>query len=323
MAVDKNLRVRQNDRRMGDLEQRLGGVGYCLDTLLAELDAQQLSLTPGAITRLRQYAEEGLKRQDERESIRSQYAEKSPNELKAALKSHTGRALSILTELLAEKKERYRQEHSAWSIEELREAYRDADPAERGILGELIHVKKQEIREQQAEAEKAKKQAQQKRRKKMTARQVLASSCAADTRDFKKRLTQCGPEGILASLLFSAYKTSSRAKQYRGGIRCSSGRISFRDLSYDRKAEHLNKLAEFLSQHESLVKGWGWGTDPDNVDARYVLYIDLPGGQVSFHSCKKYTRQVYPGQWDGQNASEQRILAFCDQLLKKPRASTP
>lgn len=49
--------------------------------------------------------------------------------------------------------------------------------------------------------------------------------------------------------------------------------------------------------------------------ARHVLYVDLPQGQVSFHSTAKYAGPSYDGDWDGQPKSEQRILECADNIM--------
>jgi hypothetical protein len=252
--------------------------------------------------------------------------------------------------LLAEEKERFRQDHLAWTVPKLEEALPGANPVEQGVIRNLIcqkkgffraevknwtlsKIKKCEVKEdwqkeilgeelanrkKKAEA----KQAQQARRQTMTAKEVLASSQSADARALKKRLTQHGPEGTLAYLLFSAYKASSRAKVYRGSVKTNRGKLSYRGLSYSRKGNVLKKLAQFLCEHSSLVLGWGWGIDPEGW-FQNILYIDLPEGQVSFHSRERYGGRDYTSQWDGQQKSEERILAFCDRKLNEPLASPP
>jgi hypothetical protein len=59
---------------------------------------------------------------------------------------------------------------------------------------------------------------------------------------------------------------------------------------------------------------WGWRVDPDQSFACYVLYIDLPNGQVSFHSPARYAGPDYDGDWDGDRTSEMRILDFADEV---------
>ena len=47
----------------------------------------------------------------------------------------------------------------------------------------------------------------------------------------------------------------------------------------------------------------------------WVVYIDIPQGQVSFHSPDRYIGPDYMGEWDGSHMSEERILSYCDRVL--------
>ncbi len=88
-----------------------------------------------------------------------------------------------------------------------------------------------------------------------------------------------GPDGELAVLLFKAQKASTRAKKYRG--RSATG-DSYRDLAYNRKTDSLLALADFLDA--SGGECWGWKIDDKAGHAnKWVLYIDLPNGQVRGH----------------------------------------
>jgi len=138
----------------------------------------------------------------------------------------------------------------------------------------------------------------------MTARQAFYGSDAADTRAFMRRLEQAGPEGCLAADLFRCQKASTRAKIY--------GR-DYRNLAYDRKASFIHRLCNALTAMRDWR--WGWKQDPCQNFARWVLYVELPQGQVSFHAPERGDGPDYPGEWDGQRASETRILAFCDSVL--------
>jgi hypothetical protein len=169
-------------------------------------------------------------------------------------------------------------------------------------------------RAERAHRERSLKESRRQRRLTMTAADILTTSDGADTRSFSKRLRANGPLGVLGYLLLAAYKASSRAKEYRGGIERGGSRVSFSDLSYERKDKQLAELAEFLSENPELNVRWGWGRD-NNVDACHVLYVDLPEGQVSFHSRRKHKGPLYPGTWDGMRDTEARIVRFCDQLL--------
>jgi hypothetical protein len=88
-------------------------------------------------------------------------------------------------------------------------------------------------------------------------------------------------------------------------------------MLYALKGEELAYLCRLLK--ESDVK-WGWGRDPACVPED-VLYIDLPTGQVSFHAypSDRPPHPTYDGQWDGEHASQARIVAYCERLLQTDR----
>lgn len=142
----------------------------------------------------------------------------------------------------------------------------------------------------------------------MTARQAFEGSDAADTRAFLVRLEQMDDDGRLAADLFRCQKASTRAKIYRG---------EYRDKAYGRKADSIGKLCATLkSMHEWK---WGWKMDPSQFFAPWVLYVELPQGQVSFHALERGDGPDYTREWDGQHESEARILAFCDSVLAHGR----
>lgn len=141
------------------------------------------------------------------------------------------------------------------------------------------------------------------------------------TVDLYVRLDKLGPTGKIATNLFRAQKSSSRAKVYRGGIR---GQGSFSGMSYDRKNWAMENLAKILAEHgEACGVRWGWGIDDKALMHRHVLYIDLPtGAQVSFHAAGRGEGPDYPGQWDGINdASAQRICSWIANLLAERTAA--
>ena len=143
--------------------------------------------------------------------------------------------------------------------------------------------------------------------------EVYETSDGALTRKFLLELEQRGPAGVVAALLFKAQKASRRAKRYGGAGR---GRLSFRELSYERKGESLKELTAALTEHgAALGITFGWGRDEGQCNP-WVLYVDLPGlGQVSFHSPERYDGPDYPGEWDGARASEERIINFCQKVI--------
>jgi hypothetical protein len=135
------------------------------------------------------------------------------------------------------------------------------------------------------------------------------------TKALYDELTRIGPVGVIATNLFLAQKNSARAKVYRGGLR---GKGSFRGMAYDRKQWAMDNLAKALSEHaEAAGIQWGWGIDEAQAKHNAVLYIDIPTGQVSFHTGARGDGPEYPGVWDGvRGASVDRVCRWCARLLE-------
>ena len=140
-------------------------------------------------------------------------------------------------------------------------------------------------------------------------------SDAAATRRLHRKLESFGHEGRIAAELLRAQKASARAKKY-GFARPSRGATSYREHSYDRKADRIVGICALLTEDSCKLR-WGWGHDTACGQAAWVLYVDLPNGQVSFHSERRHQGPDYPGEWDGMHASEERIIAYCDSLLSR------
>lgn len=147
----------------------------------------------------------------------------------------------------------------------------------------------------------------------MNATEVYEGSDGALTTRYYAALQDCGAIGIIAMNLFRAQKCSARAKVYRGGIK---GKGRFKDMAYERKDWSIKNLSCALLEHgEALCIAWGWKEDPSQQYHSWVLYVDLPQGQVSFHTSVRGQGPDYPGEWDHQHLSSERILAFCDSTL--------
>jgi hypothetical protein len=147
--------------------------------------------------------------------------------------------------------------------------------------------------------------------------QVLAVYTGSDgdaTKALYARLGAFGPAGAIAVELFRTQKASARAKVYRGGER---GRGSYRRMAYDRKGWAMDNLVAALGEHgHRLGIGWGWGEDPARDPHRHVLYVDLPTGQVSFHSAARRSGPDYAKSWDGQRgAVPSRICRWIADLF--------
>lgn len=152
----------------------------------------------------------------------------------------------------------------------------------------------------------------------MSLERVLAVYEGSDgdaTKALYAELEQLGPSGIIAAFLLRAQKNSSRAKVYR--------RRGNRDAAYDRKEWAIDQLVRTLRSHAGACSiRWGWGADPEQPVHKAVLYVDLPTGQVSFHTQHRVTAQRgdgpdYPGEWDGiKGQSPDRVIRFATRVLK-------
>ena len=143
-----------------------------------------------------------------------------------------------------------------------------------------------------------------------TAREVFDQSDGDVTRAYYQELNR-GPVGAIAMNLFRAQKTSTRAKRYRGR--------RFKSAAYDVKSYSMSQLSAVLTASAGeLGIQWGWKRDPKTVfgeESSWVLYVNIPHGQVSFHSPCRGIGPEYPGSWDGSHKSEERILAYCDAVM--------
>ena len=149
----------------------------------------------------------------------------------------------------------------------------------------------------------------------MTAMDVMTQNNGDVTKAYYADMDSRGPAGQLATALFRAQKRSMAAKRYRGG--------RYRRAAYEVKNYSLGEICRILTSHPSLGFRWGWKTDPDQAKHNQVLYVDLPQGQVSFHSEDRLTGPDYPGEFDGAHASAERILAYCDSVAAVESTPTP
>jgi hypothetical protein len=159
----------------------------------------------------------------------------------------------------------------------------------------------------------------------LTPAQVLAVYNGSDgeaTRALYARLDQLGTVGAVAVNVFRALKTSERAKIYRGGQR---GRGSYRGMAYDRKSWSIDNLAKILAREaDDLGLIWGWKRDPSQPRHDWILYIDLPTGQVSYHTAPRGEGPDYLGQWDSiRAAGPDRISRWISELLTQRHTSAP
>jgi hypothetical protein len=142
-----------------------------------------------------------------------------------------------------------------------------------------------------------------------SAREVFYGSNGVRTTSYMRELEKQGHVGKVAAELFRAQKASTRGKYYRGGVR---GGPSYRQLAYENTKNALRRLCELL-QADSRGLRWGWGRKWAGY-LQDVLYVDLPQGQVSFHSGLRFAGPDYPGRWDPTHPSSRCVIEFCDQV---------
>jgi hypothetical protein len=138
----------------------------------------------------------------------------------------------------------------------------------------------------------------------MTALEVFKQNDGGVTKSYYEKMNGISLLGQLAVALFRAQKRSTAAKRYRGG--------QYRHAAYDVKNWSLSEICRVMT----LIKNpfeWGWGEDPNTPGFPWVLYVELPVGQVSFHSAERLQGPQFLGHWDGaKGATVERVLAFCD-----------
>lgn len=143
----------------------------------------------------------------------------------------------------------------------------------------------------------------------MTAIEVFKQRNGDVTRAYYAELNKLGPLGELAVALFRAQKRSTAAKSYRGG--------GYRHAAYDVKNWSLSEVCRILTQYPSALPfPWGWQQDPKTPGFEWVLYVELPTGQCSFHSAERLGGPDFAGVWDGQKTSAENIIAFCESLSR-------
>lgn len=141
----------------------------------------------------------------------------------------------------------------------------------------------------------------------MRAIEIYEGSNGEATKALYDKLQTIGPLGIVAANLFRAQKASSRAKEYSR---------RFKGTAYDKKNWSMGNLVDALLVHGgNLGIGFGWKLDPKASFHEWVLYVELPNGQVSFHSAARGQGPDYAGDWDGSGLSAQRIVTWVQTVL--------
>ena len=138
------------------------------------------------------------------------------------------------------------------------------------------------------------------------------------TKSLHSEIERIGAPGKLAANLLRAMKASARAKVYHGR--------DFKDRAYERKLWAIEQSVQVLKDHPELNMRWGWKRDLFCF-VPWVLYVELPMGQISFHCQERGEGPDFTGEWDGiQNVSAQRIILFAAQVLcgeSQPPCSEP
>lgn len=132
-------------------------------------------------------------------------------------------------------------------------------------------------------------------------------------RYYREIAARGGIAGVVAVNLFRAQKCSARAKTYK--------RHSHKSEAYGRKEWSMQNLCEVLGKHShALSIRYGWRQDDSVVfgnEPSFVLYVELPNGQVSFHCPRRGEGPDYERKWDGAKASSERIIEFCDMVWNR------
>lgn len=146
---------------------------------------------------------------------------------------------------------------------------------------------------------------------------VYGASDGDATTTLYDELRAMGPVGEIALNMFRAQKNSARAKMYR------PGRFGFRSDAYARKNDSIHRLTDALALHAASAGiVWGWLEDDTRDVHNWILYVDLPTGQVSFHTVARGQGPNYKGRWDGvRQAAPPRICHWIASLFDPAAAS--
>lgn len=137
----------------------------------------------------------------------------------------------------------------------------------------------------------------------MLAASVFNQNNGDVTKEYYAKLSTMGFKGMLAVALFRAQKRSTAAKNYRGG--------RYRRAAYDVKNWSLGEVCRVLAAWPNRPE-WGWKKDPNTPGFEWVLYVELPTGQCSFHAAGRLDGPDFKGIWKPGAGSESNILEFCD-----------
>ena len=138
--------------------------------------------------------------------------------------------------------------------------------------------------------------------------------------DVKARLKAGGLKGELADLLFEAERTDLNAGVCRTTPACSW--TSRHRRKWDRWIRALKALVSFLDRSASqLGIHWGWQEHENQTGPFWVVFIDLPTGQVFYSAPERLTDHQYEGSMEWSESNEIPIFEFCEEILAKARPS--
>lgn len=140
----------------------------------------------------------------------------------------------------------------------------------------------------------------------MNAFDIYNGSNGDATKALYARLEAFGPLGVIAMNLFRAQKASARAKVYSK---------RFKGQTYEKKNWSIQNVCDVLTKTESERFIWGWKIDPEQPFHKWVLYVELPTGQISFHSETRGAGPDYLNEWDRSGCSAERICKWVQIIL--------
>jgi hypothetical protein len=97
-------------------------------------------------------------------------------------------------------------------------------------------------------------------------------------------------------------------------------------MAYEKKEWSMEQLCAALNESDI---DHGWAVDETQEVHRHVLYVELPTGQVSFHTEKRLLGPEFSGRWDGiRDVASERIVSFANSILgaeekELPHAQSP
>jgi hypothetical protein len=138
----------------------------------------------------------------------------------------------------------------------------------------------------------------------MHARMIFDQRNGDVTKAYYAEMGAKGFNGLLAVALFRAQKRSTAAKRYSR---------RFRSDTYDVKNWSIEQACSVLLSH-NFGFAWGWARDLSTPGFTWVLYVDLPTGQCSFHARQRGNGPDYAGKWRPGAGSESNILEFCESM---------